>query len=71
MELPEARGLEADIQSIKVKHSFANIILSYDEWLIEVVYEDGPTSVYHYTLRDGVIDESGVSETTAKEDLKQ
>lgn len=61
---------EADIQSIEVKHSFANIILSYDEWIIRVVYKDEPTSVYVYTLRDGGIDESSVSGTTDKEDLK-
>lgn len=61
---------EADIKSIEVKHSFANIILSYNEWIIEVVYEDEPTSVYKYTLRDGNIVESGVSGSTDKEDLK-
>lgn len=46
------------------------IVLSYNEWTIEVVYEDEPTSVYKYTLRDGSIVESGVSGTTDKEDLK-
>lgn len=61
---------ETDIQSIKVKHSFANILLSYNEWIINVVYEDEPTSVYKYTLKDGNIVESGVSGTTDKEDLK-
>ncbi len=61
---------ETDIKSIEVKHSFANIILSYNEWIIDVVYEDEPTSVYKYTLKDGNIVESGVSGTTDKEDLK-
>lgn len=61
---------QEDIKSIKVKHSFFNIILSYNEWIIEIVYEDEPTSVYEYTLRDGNIVESGVSGTTDKEDLK-
>ena len=61
---------ETDIQSLEVKHSFVNILLSYNEWTIEVVYEDEPTSVYKYTLRDGSIVESGVSGTTDKEDLK-
>lgn len=61
---------ETDIQSLEVKHSFMNILLSYNEWTIEVVYEDEPTSVYKYTLRDGSIVESGVSGTTDKEDLK-
>ena len=41
---------ETDIQSLEVKHSFMNILLSYNEWTIEVVYEDEPTSVYKYTF---------------------
>ena len=61
---------ETDIQSIEVKHSFVNILLSYNEWTIDVVYEDEPTSVYSYTLKDGTIVESGVSVTTDKENLK-
>ena len=61
---------ETDIQSIEVKHSFVNILLSYNEWTIDVVYEDEPTSIYKYTLKDGNIVESGVSGTTDKEDLK-
>ncbi len=61
---------ETDIQSIEVKHSFVNILLSYNEWTIDVVYEDEPTSVYSYTLKDGTIVESGVSGTTDKENLK-
>ena len=68
--LKQENYTESDIQSIEVKHSFANILLSYNEWTIEVVYEDEPTSVYKYTLRDGSIVESGVSGTTVKEDLK-
>ena len=61
---------ETNIKSMEVKHSFANILLSYDEWFIDVVYVDEPTSVYIYTLKDGNIVESGVSGTTGKEDLK-
>lgn len=61
---------EADIKSIKVKHSFANVILSYNEWSVDVVYEDEPTSVYIYFLRDGNIELGGVSGTTDKENLK-
>lgn len=61
---------EADIKSMEVKHSFANIILSYNEWSIDIVYEDEPTSVYIYFLRDGDIELGSVSGTTDKEDLK-
>lgn len=61
---------ETEIASIEVKHSFVNILLSYNEWTIDVVFEDEPTSIYKYTLKDGVIVESGVSGTTDKENLK-
>lgn len=52
---------ETDIHSIKVSHSFLSKLLSYNEWNIEVVYEDDPASLYSYTLRDGEIVESGRS----------
>ena len=68
--LKQENYTETDIQSIEVKHSFANILLSYNEWTIDVVYEDEPTSIYKDTLKDGNIVESGVSGTTEKEDLK-
>ena len=68
--LEEENYSETDIYSIKVKHSFTNIVLSYNEWIIEVVYEDELTSTYKYTIKDGKIVESGVSGTTSKEDLK-
>lgn len=61
---------ETDIQSVKVKHSFANKILSYGEWKIAVVYADEPESTYTYTLRNGKIREGGVSTTLEKEELK-
>ena len=68
--LKQGNYSETDVKSIEVKHSFANIILSYNEWIIKVVYEDEPTSIYIYTLRDGDIVESGVSGTTDKNGLK-
>ncbi|MEG0912825.1 MAG: DUF3139 domain-containing protein [Oscillospiraceae bacterium] len=58
------------IQSLEVTHSFLNLILSYDEWQIKVVYIDEPTSVYSYRLVDDKIVDGGVSGTTDKEDLK-
>ena len=68
--LKENNYSEADIKSLDVKHSFVNILLSYNEWIIDVVFEDEPDSIYKYTLRDGEIVESGVSGTTDKEALK-
>jgi len=58
------------IQSIDVNHSFLNIILSYNEWNIAVVYTDEPTSIYNYHIKNYNIVEGGVSGTTDKEDLK-
>lgn len=61
---------EAEIKSVDVKHSFMNVLLSYNEWIVDVVFEDEPTSVYKYTMKDGAIVQSGVSGTTNKEDLQ-
>ena len=46
---------EAEIKSVDVKHSFMNVLLSYNEWIVDVVFEDEPTSVYKYTMKDGAI----------------
>lgn len=67
----ENKGYQEDeIQSLEVTHSFLNIILSYDEWKIKVVYADEPTSTYSYRIVDDEIIEGGVSGTTDKEALK-
>ena len=68
--LKENNYSEADIKSLDVKHSFVNILLSYNEWIIDVVFEDEPESIYKYTLRNGEIVQSGVSGTTDVKDLK-
>ena len=47
-----------------------NVLLSYDEWTVDVVFEDEQTSIYIYTIKDGAIIQSGVFGTTNKEDLK-
>lgn len=61
---------QAEIQSVDVSYSFLNIILSYNEWNIVVVYKDEPTSKYSYHLKAGNIIEGGVSGATEKENLK-
>lgn len=61
---------QIEIQSADVNHSFLNIILSYNEWNIAVVYSDEPTSTYYYYIKNDSIVEGGVSGTTDKEDLK-
>ena len=47
-----------------------NVLLSYNEWVISVVFEVEQESVYKYTLKDGEIVQSGVSGTTDVKDLK-
>lgn len=61
---------QTEIQSIDINHSFINMVLSYNEWNITVIYTDEPTSIYSYNMKDGNIIEGGVSGTTDKEDLK-
>ena len=59
-----------EIQSIDVNHSFLNIILSYNEWSIHVRYADEPDAIYIFTVKNGQIEDSGVSGSVDKEDLK-
>jgi len=41
-----------EIQSIKVGHSFLNLILSYDEWNVSVQFKDEPEVVYYLTSKN-------------------
>ena len=70
-EYLEAKGYTAEqIKNIDVNHSFLNIILSYNEWIIKVQYVDEPNAIYSHTIKDGKIVETGVSGDVDKEDLK-
>lgn len=62
--------IQKDIYDIDVRHSFLNIILSYNEWGINVKYNDEKEAIYIYTIKNGKIVEAGVSGTVEKEDLK-
>jgi hypothetical protein len=65
LEYLDERGyVQSEIQSIDVNHSSLNIILSYHEWSIAVVYVDEPTSIYYYHIKNKNIVEGGVSGTT-------
>lgn len=68
--LDEKGYSQTEIQSIDVKHSFVNKILSYNEWGILVVFADEPTSRYHFTVKDNAIVKGGMSGTTEKDDFK-
>ena len=56
------------IENIDVKHSFLNIILSYNEWTIKVQYVDEPNAIYIYTIKDGQIKDAGISDYFASRD---
>ncbi len=71
LEYLEDKGYTIEeIQSIDVKHSFLNAILSYNEWTIHIQYADEPEAIYIYTVKSGQIKEAGVSGSVDKEDLK-
>ncbi|KMT22562.1 DUF3139 domain-containing protein [Clostridium cylindrosporum] len=60
--LIENRGYKkSDISKIEVKYYFINRILSYEEWIISVVFKDEPKVKYSYSYRDNKISQGGAS----------
>ena len=58
----ENRGYTAqDVSEIKIKHSYLNKILSYNEWRISVEFEKEPDILFWFTYRDNKIVFQGVS----------
>ncbi|MBP3596531.1 MAG: DUF3139 domain-containing protein [Clostridia bacterium] len=58
----ENRGYTAqDVKEIKIKHSYLNRILSYNEWRISVEFEKKPNVLFWFTYRDNNIIFQGVS----------
>ena len=58
----EHRGYTAqDVSEIKIKHSYLNRILSYNEWRISVEFEKEPDILFWFTYRDNKIVFQGVS----------
>lgn len=58
----ENRGYTAqDVHEIKIKHSYLNRILSYNEWRISVEFEKEPNILFWFTYRDSKIVFQGVS----------
>jgi hypothetical protein len=56
------RGYKGSVvKSIEVKHSFLNVALSYNEWVIWVRYNDEPKAIYFYTYKTGTISPTGVA----------
>lgn len=58
----EYKGYTAqDVSEIKIKHSYLNRILSYNEWIISVEFEKEPDILFQFTYRDDKIIFEGVS----------
>ncbi|MBQ8424400.1 MAG: DUF3139 domain-containing protein [Bacilli bacterium] len=58
----ENRGYTAqDVSEIKIKHSYINRILSYNEWRISVEFEKEPNILFWFTYRNNKIVFQGVS----------
>ena len=58
----EYRGYVArDISELKIKHSYLNRLLSYNEWQISVEFEKKPDILFWFTYRDNKIIFQGVS----------
>lgn len=58
----ENRGyVSQDVSEIKIKHSYINRILSYNEWRISVEFEQKPDILFWFTYRDNKIIFQGVS----------
>lgn len=69
----ENRGYTAqDVSEIKIKHSYINKILSYNEWRISVEFEKEPDVLFWFTYRDDKIVFQGVSSEPMldKEDIR-
>ena len=58
----EYRGYTTqDISEIKIKHSYLNRILSYNEWIISVEFKKEPDVLFRFTYRNDKIIFEGVS----------
>ena len=58
----EYRGYTTqDVREIKIKHSYLNRILSYNEWIISVEFNKNPDILFQFTYRDDKIIFEGVS----------
>jgi len=58
----ENRGYTTqDVSEIKIKHSYINRILSYNEWRISVEFVKEPNVFFWFTYRDNKIIFQGVS----------
>ena len=58
----EYRGYRTqDVSELKIKHSYLNRILSYNEWRISVEFVEEPNVLFWFTYRNDKIIFQGVS----------
>lgn len=58
----EYRGYTSqDVSELKIKHSYLNRILSYNEWIISVEFKKEPDILFQFAYRDDKIVFEGVS----------
>lgn len=58
----EYRGYTSqDVSELKIKHSYLNRILSYNEWIISVEFKKEPDILFRFAYRDDKIVFEGVS----------
>lgn len=61
-EFLETKGYtQNDISNIKIKHSFVNKFLSYNEWRIFVEFKSEPDIIFAFTYRNKDIIRQGVT----------
>lgn len=63
--------IKTDIENICIKHSYLNLILSYDEWSILVEFRQVPQINYSFTTKNkDIIFRHVVDSKKTKEELK-
>lgn len=61
---------DSEVKSTEVRHSFMNVVLSYNEWTISVIYNDEPNASYYYFYDKGSISQGGISGRTKNDVYK-
>ena len=58
---------QEDIRSINIEYCLSCVFLSYEPWIITVVYEDEPEAIYYYHVSNGNVTQGGLSGSTPDE----
>jgi hypothetical protein len=56
-----------DTINIDVNYCFSCLVLSYEPWVISVIYEDEPEAIYYYRYSNGEVTQEGLSGSTPDE----